>query len=74
MQNRGKKESKQNKNIRTLTASNRHYLSTYSHVTHVPFIRLYGKWSKQAGFETGEKVNIIVTKKMVVITNERKKY
>lgn len=73
MQNKEKKGLKQNIDIRTLTVSTLYYRPICCTTEYVPFIRLCGKWLRQAGFEPGEKVGVIVVNKTLVITKNTEK-
>lgn len=60
------------KNERRLTISGKHQPRARQHVE-VPEIRLMGKWLEEAGFKKGQKVNIEVQNKKLVLVPIKQK-
>lgn len=73
MQSKRKKSTKPKISIRTLTITDYHYPVNYGHYTNfVPFIRLRGNWLTKAGFQTGQKIKVLVSKKRLIIIPKKK--
>lgn len=53
---------------RILTVSSQFVKNLWSKPTIKPKIVLSGKWMQEAGFKTGEKINISVSKNLLIIT------
>lgn len=56
------------KHERKLTVSYKFQNRAYQQMVIIPEIRLTGKWLKKSGFGEGQKVNVIVEKKKLIIT------
>lgn len=68
MQSKRKKRIKPKKRIRTFTIIDCYYPIEYGHNTSfVPFIRLRGKWLKEAGFYIGQQIKVYIFKERLII-------
>jgi hypothetical protein len=56
------------KQERKLTVSYRYVNRAYQELVMIPEIRLTGKWLKKSGFGEGQKVNVMVEEKKLIIT------
>ena len=56
------------KHERKLTVSYKFQNRAYQQMVMIPEIRLTGKWLKKSGFGEGQKVNVMVEEKKLIIT------
>lgn len=68
MQSKQKKRMKPKIRARTFTVTDYHYPVNFGHDTNfVPFIRLRGKWLKNAGFYIGQEIKVYIFKERLII-------
>ena len=67
MQNKRKKKIEPRKRIRILTITDDCYRLADGYNEFAPFIRLRGKWLKEIGFKSGQKIIVKISEKHLVI-------
>lgn len=68
MQSKQKNRIKPKIRARTFTITDYHYPVNFGHDTNfAPFIRLRGKWLKEAGFHIGQKIKVYILKNRLII-------
>lgn len=68
MQNKRKKKIEPKKRIRILTITEDYYDTIYYGREFTPFIRLRGKWLKEIGFKSGQRIIVKISENHLVIT------
>ena len=67
MQNKRKKKIEPRKRIRILPITDDCYRLADGYNEFAPFIRLRGKWLKEIGFKSGQKIIVKISEKHLVI-------
>lgn len=67
MQNKRKKKIEPKKQIRILTITEDYYDTMYYGREFTPFIRLRGKWLKEIGFQSGQRIIVKISENRLVI-------
>ncbi|WP_040611246.1 SymE family type I addiction module toxin [Odoribacter laneus] len=74
MQSKQKNRIKPKIRARTFTITDYHYPVNFGHDTNfVPFIRLRGKWLKEASFHIGQKIKVYILKNRLIIVPYHRK-
>lgn len=68
MQNKRKKKIEPKKRMRTFTITEDYYDTLYYGREFIPFIRLRGKWLKEIGFKSGQRILVKISENHLVIT------